>query len=230
MTNETNNGYLYAASKDTRYLTSAIISCETLKEVHPQAHVTLVTEPDFFESYLMDIFDDVILGPSNKRLKLWALSQVSYDKTLYIDADCVIQHADIANVHDLLGDADIMLTRIRPYAGAQVYFPGGKLEDHCGVFLYNNKPHTRVFMKMWWEYWQGQESGSWTWDTNLYPDSLRQWDQWSYWWLQNKTDYAIKRAYFPDPDARWNFVNTYKQSECPKDDIVIYHHTLNLKR
>ncbi len=230
--NETSNGYLYVASKDDRYLTSAIVSCETLKEYYPQAHVTLVTEPDFFDPSLMDIFDDVILGPSNnKRLKLWGLANSPYERTLYIDADCVIRHPDIAIVHDLLGDADIMLTRIRPYAGAFVYFPGGKLEDHCGVILFNNKEHTKTFMQKWWELWLLQESGEWKWDTTQYPDKdLRPWDQWSYWWLMNKTDSAIRREYFPEPDARWNFVNTYKSNECKPEDIVIYHHTINLRR
>ena len=225
------NGYLYAASKDIRYLTSAAYSCETLREQHPDAHVTLAIPKHFYDPFLEKYFDKILFSPDdNKRTKLWALSQTPYEKTLYIDADCVIKHPDIAHVHDLLGDHDIMLSRIRPYAGAFVYFPGGKLEDHCGVMLYNNSDKTIEFMKQWWELWQKQESGEWKWDTELYPMDLKPWDQWSYWWLMNKTEYAIDRGYFPDPDARWNFVNTYKNSECPLEDIVIYHHTIDLKR
>jgi len=84
-------------------------------------------------------------------------------------------------------------------------------------------------MEQWWELWQKQKSGEWQWDTTLYPDEeLRPWDQWSYWWLMNKTDHAVDRGYFPQPDSRWNFVHRYKAEECPKDKIVIYHHTINL--
>ena len=79
-------------------------------------------------------------------------------------------------------------------------------------------------MNQWWELYQKQTSGEWKWDTSLYPEELRPWDQWAYWWLQNQTKYAIIREWFPD-DARWNWINGYKSSETDKD-IVIYHHTL----
>ena len=226
------DGYIYVASRYERYLTSAEYSAASLKDYHPNAHITLFTEERFYHDGLYDTFDHIIVDgvPNDSRAKLWALSRTPYDRTLYIDADSVIQHADIAKVFDELGDADIMLTKIRPYAGAFVYFPGGALEDHCGVLLYNNEKHTINFMKQWWALWQVQKPGKWQWDTELYPDAeLRPWDQWSYWWLQNKTNYAIDREYFPYPDARWNFVHQYKPEECPKDEIVIYHHTLDMK-
>ena len=226
------DGYLYAASGDERYLTSAVMSCESLKEYHSDAHVTLVVSEELYDNSLYHTFDQIIVAPTNdSRIKLWGLSRTPYQRTLYIDADCTIRHKDIAIVHDLLGDADIMLTKIRSYAGKFVFFRGGRLEDHCGVFLYNSKPHTIEFMHQWRELWLKQRSGEWQWDTELYPDKeLRVWDQWTYWWLMNETEYAIKREYFPSPDARWNFVNFYKPDECPSEDIVIYHHTIDLGR
>jgi hypothetical protein len=225
------DGYLYVASRYERYLTSAEYSAASLKDHHPDANITLFTEERFYHDGLLDTFDIVVTEgvPNDSRAKLWALSKTPYDRTLYIDADSVIQHADIANVFDELGDHDIMLTKIRPYRGAFVNFPGGSLDDHCGVFLYNNEEHTINFMRQWWELWKVQKSGKWQWDTTLYPDAeLRPWDQWSYWWLQNKTNHAIDREYFPFPDARWNFVHGYKPEECAKEDIVIYHHTLDV--
>ena len=166
-----------------------------------------------------------------KRSTLWALSRTPYENTLYLDGDTEIMHKDISTVFDLLGDDDIMLTKIRDYRGAFVYFPGGSLEDHCGVFLYNNKPHTIKFMRSWWDLWLWQECGKWKWPSDLYPyEKLKPWDQWTYWWLMNKCGgIAIKRGYFPDPDARWNYINGYHPKECPRKDIVIYHHTINLK-
>ena len=46
---------------------------------------------------------------------------------------------------------------------------------------------------------------------------------WTYWWLQNKTNYKIKRKYFPDPDARWNFISVYKKEELNNKPVVITH-------
>jgi len=226
------DGYLYAASKHERYVTAAEYSAMSLRDFHPNAHITLHTEERFNRPSLLNVFDSVVTDgcPNNSRAKLWALSKTPYERTLYIDSDCEIVHTDISKVFDELGDHDIMLTKIRPYRGAFVYFPGGALEDHCGLFLYNNKPHTINFMQNWWDLWQVQQSGKWVWDTTLYPDKeLRPWDQWSYWWLMNKTNHAIDRGYFSEPDARWNFVNGYKDEECPKEDIVIYHHTINMR-
>ena len=226
------NGYLYVASKHAKYLTSAMYSAETLRDYYPEAQIAIVTEPSLYNEDLIDVFDKVIVGPEgNSRLKLWGLSHSPWKNTLYIDADCTIHHPDIANVFDLLGDNDIMLSKIRSYAGAFVHFPGGELSDHCGVILYNNKKHTIRFMSDWWQLWLKQESGEWKWDTDLYPDKeLRPWDQWSFWWLINKHNYGLKKEYFPEPDARWNFVSTYKPEECPREDVVIYHHTIDLKR
>lgn len=226
------NGYVYVASRYEKYATSAEYSALTLKDYYPEANITLFTQDHLVQSRFTDVFDNIITKdcPDSSRAKLWALPQTPYKKTLYIDADSAIQHEDIANVFDLLTDEhDILITKIRKYNGVFHTFPGGELIDHCGVFLYNDHPRTLTFMQQWWELWQKQKSGEWTWDTDLYPEDLRPWDQWSYWWLQNKTDYRIRRGYFPDPDARWNFVNGYRPDECPKEDIVIYHHTVDLK-
>jgi hypothetical protein len=86
-------------------------------------------------------------------------------------------------------------------------------------------------MKEWYKLYIHQRAGgSKKWhekfDSKLYPSSLRYWDQFSFWWLQNKTDYAIVREYFADPDSRWNFVRNYKDEECPEDQRVIWHYTI----
>ena len=78
-------------------------------------------------------------------------------------------------------------------------------------------------MNEWWELYCKQHSGEWKWDTKLYPEYLRPWDMWTYWWLQNMTKYKIKRNYFSDPDARWNFVYVYKDEELKGKDAVIIH-------
>lgn len=205
---------------------SAKYCCETLKDYWPNAHVTLFTETDWIEDHLYQTFDNVIGGaPHNKRAKLWALSRTPYDLTVYLDADMEIMHEDIKTVFDQIDEeTDLLLTKIRPYNAKITKFPGGELVDHCGFFMYRSNERTLEFMRQWWELHLKQECGDWKWDTNLYPEELRQWDQWAYWWLQNKTEYAIRRKYF-DEDARWNFVNGYIKTEVT-NPVIIYHHTV----
>jgi hypothetical protein len=219
-------GFVVVASFNKQFLHSAVFCAETLKEYYSNCHVTLFTIDEWIEPYLFHIFDNVVGGaPNNKRAKLWALSKTPYDLTVYLDADVEIMHPDIQYIFDQMeSDTDILMTKIRGYNGKISVFPGGELTDHCGLFMYRSTPKVIEFMKQWWLLYQKQESREWKWDTKLYPEELRAWDQWSYWWLQNKTEYAIKRKYFTD-DARWNFVNGYLSSETDKP-IVIYHHTV----
>lgn len=219
-------GFVIVASLNKNFLTSAVFCAETLKEYYPEANVTLFTEDSWIEDYLFNTFDNVIGGaPNNKRAKLWALSKTPYDLTVYLDADMEIMSSEVSTIFDKIDDeTDILLTKIRPYNGKITKFPGGELTDHCGFFMYKSNNKTIEFMKQWWELYQKQHTGEWKWDTNLYPEELRPWDQWTYWWLQNKTEYAINRKYFEE-DARWNFVNGYLKTEVTKS-IIIYHHTV----
>lgn len=220
------NGFILVASKNKKYLTSAVFAAESLKEYWPEAKVSLFTQEDFYHKSLESVFDSINYdAPRNQRAKLWALDKTPYNITTYLDADVEIMHEDIKLIFDLIAPkTDILLTKIRPYNGKITKFPGGELTDHCGLFMYRSNKRTLEFMKQWWLLWQEQENKTWKWDTTLYPEALRPWDQWTYWWLQNKTTYKINHDYFPD-DARWNFVNGYKSTETDKP-IVIYHHTV----
>lgn len=219
-------GFVIIASLNEKFLTSATFCAESLKEYYPEASVTLFTEDAWIDDHLYNTFDNVIGGaPNNKRAKLWALDKTPYDLTVYLDADMEIMSEEVSTVFDKIDDdTDILLTKIRPYNAKITKFPGGELTDHCGFFMYKSNQKTLQFMKQWWLLYQKQQSGEWRWDTNLYPELLRPWDQWAYWWLQNKTEYAINRKYFEE-DARWNFVNGYLKTEVNKP-IIIYHHTV----
>lgn len=220
------NGFIYAATVKKQFLYSALMSAMTLKDHWPEANITLFTHEEWVDSQVEDTFDTIITNdvPHHHRAKLWALDKTPYDLTVYLDADTEILSSDISTIFDQMTNADILMTKIRKYAGAFVDFPGGKLVDHCGMFMYRNTPHVMKFMSQWWKLYQKQVDGSWQWDTSLYPEDLRPWDQWAFWWLMNKTDYKLNREYFKD-DARWNFVNTYHKDETDKD-IIVYHHTL----
>lgn len=222
-----NNGFIYVASRRQPFLTYAMYSASSLRDFWEDANITLFTHEEWVTPQVEDLFDNVITGaPNSQRAKLWALSKTPYDKTMYLDADTEIQHEDIKTVFDQFtdDDTDLMITKIRPYNGQISNFPGGDLTDHCGVFMYRSNERTLRFMEEWWELWKRQKSGEWKWDTTLYPEDLREWDQWSYWWLQNKTNYAIKREYFEGYDARWNFHHGYYESEVDgMDSIIVYH-------
>lgn len=224
-----NNGYLYVASTNKRYLRAAEYSAISLKDYYPEANITLATEEHWIEDRHYDMFDHVIVVSGHYRAKLEALYQTPYDLTFYLDSDTEIMSEDIAKVFDEMTEtADIMLTKIREYSGAEVYFPGGELEDHCGAFLYRKTDKVMEFCRQWFERYVKQRE-RWDYDTKLYPKSLRFWDQFTYWWLQNKTEYAIVREYFKDPDCRWNFIRNYKDAECPEDQRVVWHYTIPTK-
>lgn len=224
---KTHNGFLYVASVEKRFINAARYSASSLKDYWPDSNITLFTEEKFVDSSDYKLFDNIITKdvPSHIRTKLWALDKTPYKLTCYIDCDTWIESPDIQDIfnqHDK--SCDITITRARDYAASiKAKFKGGHLTDHCGLFLYNNKEHTLEFMRQWWLLYNKQCTGKWKWDTDLYPKYLRPWDMWTYWWLQNKTEYKIKRGYFPHPDARWNFVHVYKDKELDNKEIVVMH-------
>lgn len=226
--NQKNNGFIYVASCNEKYLQSAEFSAQTLRDYWPEANITLFTENSLYRSSLEDTFDNVILGiPNNTRAKLWALSHTPYKNTVYLDADVEIVHEDIRTIFDqFTPGTDMMMTRIRSYNSRITEFPAGELTHHCGMFMYRTNKKTINFMKQWWNLWQEQENGTWKWDTKKYVEELRPWDQWTFWWLQNKTEHTITTDFFED-DARWNFIRGYMPTETKKP-IVIFHHSVLL--
>lgn len=225
-----NNGFVYVASKFKKFISAARYSANSLRDHWPSANITLFTHEEWLNESDYSLFDNIITKeiPNHKRAKLWALDKTPYDLTCYIDCDTCIEHNDIKFIFDQHNnDYDITITKTRRYAAAiDSKFKGGELTDHCGLFLYNNKKHTLNFMKQWWLLYCKQDEGTWKWDTKLYPEYLRPWDMWTYWWLQNKTEHKIKRSYFPDPDAKWNFIYIYKEEELKGHNKVISHQPL----
>lgn len=218
-----NNGFLIVATKNKKYLSSAIFLADSVKDYYPEANITLFTEDKWAEEVPTDLFDQVVFGEFNNiRTKLQALSQTPYDTTCYLDADMFCQHEDVSLIFDQLSsDADLAMTLIRPYNSKITKFKGGELTLHCGMFVYRKTEKVMEFMKEWWSLYQKQQSGEWQWDTDLYPEELRPWDQWSFWWLQNQTHLSLNIEILED-DARWNFVTGYRKDEC-EGPIVLRH-------
>lgn len=227
LTLKPNKGFVYVATNHKRYITCARYSAISLKEYWPESHITLFTHEEWVNKSDKSIFDNIITNdvPNHVRAKLWALDKTPYDLTCYIDVDTEVMHDDVRFIFDQHDtNSNISLTKARRYAASiDPKFSEGELTDHCGLFIYDNKPETFLFMQKWWELYQKQHNREWNWDTTLYPEFFRTFDMWTYWWLQNKTEYKIKRSFFPEPDARWNFVYIYKQEELMGQPIVIKH-------
>ena len=222
-----NNGFLIVASVSKAYYVSAINLAHSILDFYPDAKITLFTEAELFEERHRRIFDVVDLtAPNHSRAKLYALPKTTYDITAYIDADCEVQDEDISTIFDQLGDADVMLTKIRRYSGADVKIsPTEELVWHCGVFLYRNSPLVLEMMQDWWtEYDYQKNVHPWPW-TN-HSEKMRPWDQYTFYRLYTSEKYkSVKLEVFPGQDARWNYVHNYKSDEVSRDPII-YHYTL----
>ena len=220
-------GFLYVASLNHIFIQAARYSANSLKDYWPEAHITLFTHKEWLVEDDYELFDNIITKdvPYHVRAKLWALDKTPYDLTCYIDCDTQVEHDDIQYIFDQHDpESNISMTKARDYAASvSAKFPGGHLIDHCGLFTYNNRPDTLRFMNEWWNQYLVQTKPGWDFDTSLYPLYLKPWDMFTFWWLQNKTEFKIKRSYFPDPDARWNCVMVYKEEELQNTPVVITH-------
>lgn len=242
-------GFVVVASRSKFFYLSAINLIETIKAYYPEAHVTLFTEKKFFDGQER-FADNVEPVDSHKRAKIDGMARTPYDVTCYIDADCDVEHEDIAKVWDELKDYDMLFTGLpedRHYCYAEVYFPGATKPDGTkggfdlcgGVCLYNSKnPLVKEFMRDWYDLTVKQYAGQW-WpkdengkdDLKNYPASFKRWDQFSLWWLVNKEPKysSLKVGIFED-DARWNFYNGYKFNHNIKPVVIRHFSSAPAKR
>lgn len=225
-------GFMYSATCREPYLHSAIYSAESLKDYYQDAKIVLYTEERWRHiAVKADVFDTIITNcPYDQRTKIYMLQHTPFDKTFYIDADTEITSEDIKHIfNELPKTTDICITNIRDYSGAEVYLTKDidekyKMIHHCGVFGYWKRPHIIKFMKMWYDQYHFQRTEKFEKMYPKYLKSVRQWDQFAWWFLLNEKKYKIDISIMND-DARWNYINNYKSSETTSD-IVIYHHTL----
>ena len=242
-------GYVVVASKKKLFYDMAINLIDSIKDFYPEAQCALFTEEKFLDGK-EKIVDHLGFVDDHTRAKLKGMAMSPYDKTFYIDADCEVEHEDIAKVFDELGDNDLVFTGLpeeRHYCYAEVYFEGARKPDGkpggfelCGgVCLYNMaNPLVREFMQDWYDLTVQQYAGNWwprkedgTEDLENYPASFKRWDQFSLGWLVNKDPKYkdLKVGIFED-DARWNFFNGYLYKH-NKDPVVIRHYSnIEMKR
>ena len=224
------NGFLIVASLSPEYARTASFAAGSIKDYYPDAHITLFVSKEVEEYVDRSVFDLIISDgvPNHRRAKLHSLSRTPYSNlTVYVDADMECMHKDIQTIWDSVSpDADITLTEIRPYNGKIAVWDNGRLTHHCGFFVYKNEKRVLDFMDTWWEDYAKQISSPWPYTDH--PKELAPWDQFTFWKLLNVDKMDINVQFFKD-DARWNFVNGYKNTET-NNPIIFYHHTVPSKQ
>lgn len=107
-----------------------------------------------------------------------------------------------------------------PTANSGVY----RMKWHCGMFIYNNKPHTLKMLNMWYQNYRVQIESKKIWETKFnYPKSLWFWDTFAFWRTNFEVDYGVK---IKEIHPKWNFVRGYRDNELDSDGQVMHHYTL----
>lgn len=231
-----NDGYLIVASKKYSFYAFACNLAEGIKEYYPEAQICLVTEERFCEDgRAAEVADHLIYCDDHYRAKLWGMAQTPFDRTFYIDADMEIIGEGIEEVFDLLGDNDMMFTGLpddRWYIFNDEPFKGGAFK-YCGaVCLYRKTEKTIKFMNDWFELYKSHYHGKW-WPTDEngnpdydnYPKRLKIWDQFSLFWLTERTEeYKDLKIEIFENDLRWNYWAPLDPNITPMpEDTVLLH-------
>ncbi len=230
------DGYVYVASASEAYYKAAIRSAISLKDYYPEAKITLFTHKVFLDYNDKKYFDDVITSiPIHVRAKMWGIARSPYDRTLYIDCDTEIRSEKIKDVFDILGDNDIMFTKIVPHVSKDIIIDSeNNLEYHGGVVLYNNKPLTVDLLKDWY-YTYSEQIKLDSWEQSMfaqYNPRMKPWDQFTMWYLLHQDKYKdIKHSLFPDGGHSFNFICLLEEDwekNKPFHDLeqVIYHYSI----
>lgn len=235
MRKQPTKGYLVVASNRLEFFGLAINLINSIKDFDEEAKVCFVTEELFCDGR-ESVADHLIFCGDHVREKLTALSQTPFDITMYIDADCEVQHEDIVTAFDMLDGNDLMftpLTEERMGYFRESVWDHGRLELNGGIFVYDSRNEiVKDFMKDWDHYYRMQRSGEW-WpdmkggqqDFSNHPEHLCQWDQFTLWWLINHNPKYkdIKLKHF-DEEVRWNWYSAFREEEnYTGKDIVIFH-------
>lgn len=154
-------GYIYVASndvggvKENDYIQEAIFSATSLKNIDPQAKITLFTDKKIKNT----IFDEVKIVDMSLRCKQRFLLDSPYDKTIYLDTDTYINH-NIEDLFELLDNFDLAAchcySRKRNFTEIPEYMniPYCFSEINSGVLAYKKTENFNKFSNLWNHYYQ----------------------------------------------------------------------------
>ena len=235
---EKSKGYVIVASNKINFYKYAVNLAESILDYNEDAKITLFCEEWMFEEIHRDLFDNVEWCSGHYRAKLDGMARSPYDLTFYLDADMEVEHEDIANVFDEFNGYDVLFTALtddRDYIYAERDFdtPEGpaKFTLCGGVCLYDmSVPLIREFMDDWWDLTRRQMDREW-WPDG-YAESLRSWDQFSLWWLTEKTPkYKDLNLGIMKDDLRWNYYNAFNWTITkPDGPVVVRHYSCGLDK
>ena len=105
---EARDGFMYCASVDVLYYELAVISAQSLRDYHPDAHISLFTHANFVEERGRKIFDRIYTNiPIHIRSRMLCSANSPYQRTVFIDCDSTVHHRDIRKMHDHLDSCDL---------------------------------------------------------------------------------------------------------------------------
>lgn len=162
-----NKGYIYVASLKKLYYELGIESATSLRDLYPEANITLFTHEKFVDDDRpYKIFDNVITHiPIHRRAKMWCMARTPYDYTFYNDCDSFVLHPDISKVFDGMGDKVYMCKNLLHTVSSKVltYFDndGNFPYYHGAVAWYKKTDFNIEFMETWWDEYIKQLHGPW---------------------------------------------------------------------
>ena len=117
------SGYLYIGFGE-KYINEAKVSAQSLRNVHPEAHITLITNTNDIDT----VFDKIIIKPSGEKQewknglieKISGIQSSPYQNTIFVDTDTyfferidhlfdLLRHFDFLICHDLWEASDIKM-------------------------------------------------------------------------------------------------------------------------
>ena len=151
-------GYLYAATGQ-KYVSEAAASARRLREIYPEAHITLITN----EAAAQPVFDEIKLLPfaheseypwkSGVLYKALALQHSPYSKTFFADTDLYFVE-DCRELFVLLEYYDLLVAH-SPVDESEVILETGSLAGYhpynTGLFVFNNSEKMVKLFRDWYD-------------------------------------------------------------------------------
>ena len=227
---ESDDGFLYVASRNRLYYELGILSCESLKSYSPKTHVTLFTHENFVDDRCK-IFDKVITEiPIHYRAKMWCMARTPYKgRTVYNDCDSLINHRDVSKIFDQLNDCDI-------FTGSNALYTVGDIkwcfidkertilpENHGSLIGYHGTQLNLDFMQTWYDEFIKQVTNPWPYSDHYYSD-WQQFDMFTLWRLASKRFDEFSRFFdlrIKILERRWNITVQDIKTDLPAPPVVV---------
>lgn len=182
---QSNKGYIYVASVNKLYYELGLESASSLRDLYPEANITLFTHDMWVDSRAEKLFNNIVTGiPIHRRAKMWCMARTPYDYTFYNDCDSLLVHPDIAKVFDGMGEKVYMCENLLHTVSRRTLMyidnKGNKPLFHGAVAWYKKNDLNIDFMNTWWSEFVKQVSEPWPFS---YSELWKQFDMFTLWKL-----------------------------------------------